>query len=328
MLQFTEILPKSLGVRFNMEVARWIARPLSLGIMVLYPVTRLIHWVNRPFEFRRRGQPARATLEEITALAGLARLSNQIGPTQERIIVSAARLREMRVRQVMLPLDQIVFLSTGQDISEALVAAHIDAHTRYPVCEGQDRDRVVGYVNFKELVYFMRTNPNDPSFQGIIRPVRFANPDQSAADLLRTFINEHVHIAIVRDAQDKTLGLVTMEDLVEELLGELEDEFDRLPRMFDALSGGTWMVGGGTPISEVAKRLELDVADQQGTISAWLERRLGRKPAVGDEYQEAGSRFSVRRLRRGQAFEIVISRIAPGRGSESAEHAGRGGASP
>ncbi len=308
MLQFTEILPKTLGVRFNRELAGWIARPLHWAVIVFRPVIRWTHWINRPFEVRRKTDRPPATIEEITALAGLARLSNQIGPQQERIIVSAARMSGLRLRDVMLPTEQIAFLSTSQTLTEALTTAHIDAHTRYPVCEDGDPNRVVGYVNFKELVYYMRMNPGDPSLRGIIRPIHFASPDDSAADLLRTFVNEHIHVAVVRDVAGVTLGLITMEDLVEELVGELEDEFDHLPRMFHALSGGTWMIGGGLPMADVARRLELPLDEQAGTVSAWLLRRLDRPPRVGDEYEEAGAKFTVRRVRRGRVFEAMVTR--------------------
>ncbi len=308
MLQFTEVLPKTLGVRFNRELAVVIARPLFVAAWMLRPVLRLIHWVNRPFESGATASRPPATIEEITVLAGLARLANQIGPQQERIIITATRLADLRARDVMLPTEQISFLSTSQSLADALLTAHIDAHTRYPVCERGDPDRVVGYINFKELVYYMRTNPHDWRLEGVIRPIHFVSPDDTAAELLRTFVSQHIHIAIVRDASGKTLGLVTLEDLIEELVGELEDEFDRLPRMFHPLSGGTWMIGGGLPVRELASRLEVPLGDTQGTVSAWLTRRLGRSPRVGDEYVESGVKFAVRRVRRGRVFEAVATR--------------------
>lgn len=309
MLQFTEVLPKTLGVRFNRELAGVIGWPLHVTARMLRPVLRLIHWVNRPFEAARPAGRPPATIEEITVLAGLARLANQIGPQQERIIVTATRLADLRARDVMLPTEQIAFLFTSQTLADALLTAHIDAHTRYPVCEQGDPDRVVGYVNFKELVYYMRTNPNDSRLEGVIRPIHFVSPGESAADLLRTFVTQHIHIAIVRDGSGKTLGLVTLEDLIEELVGELEDEFDRLPRMFHPLSGGTWMIGGGLPMKELSARLEVPLTDAEGTVSAWLMRRLGRSPRVGDEYVESRVRFTVRRVRRGRVFEAVATRL-------------------
>jgi putative hemolysin len=308
MLQFTEILPKTIGVRFNRKLANFIARPLETAIEILTPLLRLIHWVNRPFEIKRGAAVAIATADEISALAALGRLSNQIDFHQERIIKGACRLAALSVQQVMIPVEQVSFLSASQTLSQAVIAAHLDFHTRYPVCEDENHNRVVGYVNFKEMIYFMKTNPTDSSFRGIIRPVYFILPEDSAADLMRIFIEQHVHIAIVHDSSGKTLGMVTLEDLVEELVGELEDEFDRLPRMFHALSGGVWMVGGGMRMTELSEQLQLPLPSSQETLSAYLIRHLGRVPKPGDVYRQATAEFAVRRVRRGKVFEAAISR--------------------
>jgi putative hemolysin len=212
----------------------------------------------------------------------------------------------------MIPVDQVSFLSSEQSIGDAIVAAHIEAHTRFPVSDGDDRNQVVGYVNFKEMIYFMRTNPGEQSFRGIIRPVRFVSPDASSAELLKGFVHEHMHIAIVRSQDRKTLGMVTFEDIVEELVGELEDEFDRLPRMTQALAGGTWMIGGGVSMVEVAKLLDQGFEDSRETLSAWLLRKLGRVPHPGESVREGQIEFIVRRTRRGHVFEVAAHKWAKG----------------
>jgi len=308
MLQFTEILPKTLGVRYNREIAIWVAQPLSVLIRAFRPILYVIHWVNRPFEGKSSAGSTRVTAEEITALAGMARLANQITGHQERIIQGAMRLSRLRIRDVMIPVEHVSFLSTAMDLPQALVVAHLEAHTRFPVCRNGDVDQVIGYVNFKEMIYFMRTNPNDASLEGIIRPLHYATLDDSAADLLRLVVEQHIHIAVVRDNQGRTLGIVSLEDLVEELVGEIEDEFDRLPRLLHSLSGGTWMVGGGVRVAEVNTRLGTTLDHEQETLSAWLNRRLGDSPKPGDVVRTDGANFTVRRVRRGRVFEAMVSR--------------------
>ena len=311
MVQFTEILPKTLGVRFNRELAGLMARPLSAAVLVFTPLLKLIHRVNRPIEIKGydKEQKQPPTVEEISALAGLARLSREISVQQEKIIKEASRLSWLTAREIMIPTEQVSFLSTAQDISRALIAAHMDAHTRFPVCVDDDRDQIAGYVNFKEMVYFMRTNPNDPSLQGVIRPIYFVGPDERLSSILESFVSQHNHIAIVRDSFGKTLGMITMEDLVEELVGELEDEFDRLPRMLHALSGDVWMIGGGVHMSEVCQQTGFALPATQETVSAWLGQCLGRVPRPGDVYREAGAEFVVRRTRRARVFEINVTRL-------------------
>ncbi len=307
MLQYTELLPKSLGVHFNTTVARVIARPLVVAIRILTPFIRVLHFLNRPFEGRRTEKGRPATLEEITALAAMARLSRDIGAHQERIIKGAARLSEKRVTQVMIPMEQVSVLSTSQSLADAVITAHNDAHTRFPVCRDGDKSNVVGYVNFKEMIYYMRTNPSDPTFNGIIRPVHFAHADTSASDLLKVFIDVHEHMAIVRDSEGRSIGLVTLEDLIEELVGELEDEFDRLPRHAHALSGGTWMFGGGVTMGEVSARLGLQGTSYTGSLAASLEQALDGPLRPGQSVRRDGFDFVIRRVRRGRVFEASAS---------------------
>jgi putative hemolysin len=147
---------------------------------------------------------------------------------------------------------------------------------------------------------------------GIIRPVRFVGPEEAAASLLRSFVDEHVHMAIVREGE-RTVGLVTFEDLVEELVGELEDEFDRLPRMLHTLAGNVLMIGGGIPAAEVLARLGLPADGVRGTLSSWLADRIPAPPVTGARHREDGYDFAVRRTRRGRVFEVAVTpvRAAP-----------------
>ena len=139
----------------------------------------------------------------------------------------------------------------------------------------------MGYVNFKELIYYMRTNPQTPSLRGIIRPVHSALPDASAAELLRAFVEQYMHMAIVRDENGRTLGLVTLEDVIEEFLGELEDEFDRLPARLYALAGGTWLAGGAVPLAKLRAEIDLTIDSEKKNVSEWIIERLGPSPRGG-----------------------------------------------
>ena len=311
-LQFAEILPKTLGVRYNRSLAPVVALPLAALVRVLRPAISLVKLVNRPFEPRRApggaGGPRPATIDEISMLASIARTANLIGRQQEQIIRRAADLHDLSVEDIMIPLEQVTFLRTDQTPADAVLTAHLDPHTRFPVAEGGDRDRIAGYVNFKELVYHMRVNPRDLSLLGIVRPMVLLKRDHSVARALQEFVREHVHIAIVQDDSRRTLGLVTLEDMVEELVGEIEDEFDRLPRHCHRLPGGTWMLGGGHPVSGLAAQIGMPLTDAEGgSVSAWLIRRAGRLPTVNESMTFDGVGFTVRRVRRGKIFEIVVT---------------------
>lgn len=310
MLQYTEILPKTLGVRYNRVLALALARPLDWLAWFLRPVIRLVHWINSPFEgLRPAGEGGAVTIEEIKALAGMARLANLINVQEERIIQGAARLSGIPLRQIMIPFEQVTSIRSDQDIAEAIITAHMDPHTRFPVRDAGDARKVVGYVNFKEMIYFMRTNPGEPSLLGIIRPVQRVGPEDSASHLLRLFVEQHVHLAVVCDPEGNALGMITLEDIVERLVGSLEDEFDRPPRMFHELTGGTFMVGGGITMKDLAKKTGLGTFSTPESLSDWIIRRKGGLPKPGEILREGTVEMQVRRVRRGKVFEVSVSRI-------------------
>lgn len=306
MLQYTEVLPKTLGVRFSGWVAVAIAYPLEFACRALSPLVWLIRLLNHPFEGRRKTDAEAVQVEEITALASYARLSKLISPHQEKIIDHAAHLSRRPVEEVMVPVDEITFLSSAQSLHHAVVAAHMDPHTRFPVTDAGDRDRILGYVNFKELAYRMRTNPADPTLRGVIRPVRFF-PRQTTCDVvLRAFLDERAHMAIVQDADGRTVGLVTLEDVIEDLLGPREADFERLPRMLHPLRAGVWMAGGGVPMRELASKLEDPSLDDTRSVDEWLRARLGSPPTLDARVRAGEREFWVRRIRRGRVFEALV----------------------
>lgn len=319
MLQYTEVLPKSLGVRLNALICQWMALPLSALTRILGPVISLLRLLNRPFERGATKETSSVSLDEVLALVGHARLTHVISPQQEDIMTRAAYLAEKTAQDIMVPVDQITFLSSDQTLSEAIITAHMDPHTRFPVTQGANRDRIRGYINFKELVYRVRTNPAEPTLAGVVRPLRFVRADTPCHQVLRAFVDEHEHMAIVQDERDRTVGLITLEDVVEVLLGDLQDEFDRLPRMCHGLTKGVWIVGGGLPMEALAERLQMPALRGPGTVSDWVIARLGHTPVVDERFCVEYIEFTVRRIRRGKLFEVLISpvRIRPAESEEA-----------
>ena len=313
MLQFSEILPKSLGVRFSQDLAPVIGHVLSLTARVLAPLIDFVHWVNRPFEpGKKKGGSAVSTVDDLTALAALARLTNQIGSQEEKIIKAASRLSRTRVEQIMIPVEDVCFLTSNMTVSDAVARAQNDLHTRFPVVEPSDNNFVIGYVNFKDLIFLSRNEPTETSFRSVMRPMFAASPGDLASELLRLFTDQHIHIAIVRNSDGKTVGLVTLEDLLEELVGDLEDEFDRIPKMFQSLSGDRWMVGGGLQVQDLFQQLKLHLAPPgnnlptSGTVSSWLSSQLGLPTQPGGKLLFGDFEFLIRRVRKGRPYEIAV----------------------
>lgn len=313
MLQFTEILAKSLGVRLNQPLAVLIARPLQLSTVVFRPVLWFVHLLNRPFEpASADGEHGPSTVEEITALAGLARLHRQISPKQERIIATAPKLSEYLVRDLQIPIAEVAWLDASQSLAEGIKHARRYLHTRFPVCNSADIDDVVGYVNVKEMLFLASDSVPNTIEALPVRSVLIVSDSDSAADVMNRFISERIHIAVVKDAAGKTTGIVTFEDVVEELVGDIRDEFDRLPRHVVVTAPGRWRAGGGVPLKGLSSALGAELSSQSDQrLTSWLEERIDGPMQVGSVVMTSNSQFTVARLRRGSLYECEIQAIEP-----------------
>ncbi len=310
-VQYSEILPKTIGCRFNIIVMNTVAIPLHILAIILGPMIKLSHLLNRPFEPKTVRHTS--TAEEISALAAVARSSQVISSRQERIIRMVPRLSERTALKVMVDSESISFFDSDTTVQEAINSSGKDFHTRYPVCEDNDINKVIGYVNFKELVVTDLNHPGTMKVTELMRPIDFADPDDTAAELMDSFASQHSHMMIVREPKtNKTLGLVTLEDIIEELLGDLDDEFDALPRTFYSPSESLWVVGGGVPMTQLVRDTHLDLPRRAEPVGLWfareLDSQLDRQPKAGDMIRHKNAEFYVRKVRRNQVWELNLKR--------------------
>jgi putative hemolysin len=301
-------------------VCLYLSPPMQWFVFTVWPVvwtletivTTLMNFGER--HFRRQGDASRSEaseLHELRASATLARASRLIGAHEERIILAAAALSQRPLREAMLPASFIRMLSIDASIADALMAAHLDMHTRFPVTERPgDPQGIVGYVNFKDLVAALRLAPQSPKVGGISRAIPSLSAGQSVALCLEQLIRERTHIALVRDEAGTVVGMVTLEDLIEELVGDIEDEFDNLPVLV-VRSGGGWVVGGGVSPEKLRTSTGLQLPAFPETepvrhLSDWVLRKLGRPVQGGEVIESDGLRVVVRKVRRQMVQEAQI----------------------
>lgn len=309
MIQWTEILPKTLGARYKRTLAPFMVVPLEVLIRLMAPVVALIHLLNRPFEGRKETKQRLDAAQEIGLLARFAAFNRQINEDQGRIIAKSMALSKTRVAEIMIPRSEMRCLSTSMDLAEALVEAHIHHHTRFPLAEDGDPDRIIGYVNFKDIVSALQINPKDPSLRGIQRPILVVSPDDTLTALLTRLTRSYQHIAVVRSASGRTEGLVTLEDLIEFIVGELEDEYDHLPQHCYRIADHRYIVGGGLTLDELRKRTgfeEIPAGDH--SLHDWLTERFQGPPAVERQHRQGAVLVTVRKVRNGRIHEVVVDR--------------------
>ena len=258
-----------------------------------------------------RSSSEEVALQELRGIAARARTSRLIGSREEKIIVTAATLSTMTSRSIVLPAKHISMLRADDSLADALIAAHQDMHTRFPVTEtAGDPRAIIGYVNFKDIVSCLRLSPQEPSLRAITRSLPDFDADWTVADCLEKLIRERNHIALVRDSRGAVLGMITMEDIVEELVGEIYDEYDHLPQHIRRAGNG-WVVGGNAEIARVCDvtGIALAVSQEQEvlTLNEWVIQRLGRPAKGGDVITTDSARLLVRKVRRQLLMEAQLN---------------------
>jgi len=255
------------------------------------------------------------SLYELKAAAALARTSRLIGAQEEKIVLSAAQLSQRKVTDIMLEADDISMIPVDDSLSEALIKAHLDMHTRFPVCEKAGRPQtIIGYLNFKDIVNALKLTPDSPSVKGITRPIMRLASETPLSQALSEMMRDNAHIAILVSPTREILGMITLEDIIEDLVGEIEDEFDRLPTHLQACGAG-WIMGGAVPIKTVAATLGMqpswaEAQESSLTLADWVAHKLGRDIEGGEILSLDGITVTVRKLRRRKLAEALVSKIA------------------
>jgi putative hemolysin len=253
------------------------------------------------------------SLHELKAAAALARTSRLIGAHEEKIVLSAAQLSQRKVTDIMLAADYISMIPVTDSLSDALIRAHLDMHTRFPVCEkAGDPQTIIGYLNFKDVVNLLKMSPQNPSIQGITRPIKKFPVETPLSQALAEMMHEKTHIATVVSREQEVLGMITLEDIIEELIGEIEDEFDRLPTHIHSCGIG-WIVGGAVSMKVVASTLGIELPagktnERTATLAEWVSQNLGRDIKGAEVLSFDNISITVRKLRRRKLAEAFVSR--------------------
>ncbi len=228
-LVLSELVPKTLGVRYSLRISLLIARPLNFTIRIMRPLTWLVERGTRILGGDRRSTGV--SLDDLRAVARLAMSAKKLGREEHMIIETASELPWIQVSQIMIHREDIIFLSLAEEEEELMVKARRSMHSRLLLCR-TGLDDVVGIVNIKEVLWRMVSDPDEVEEEGVkrilgegVREPISVSPDLDVSALLHLFSMKHEHVAVVREG-DRIVGMVTFEDVVEEIVGEVDDEYD------------------------------------------------------------------------------------------------------
>ena len=325
---FGELTPKGLALNHPEVLARWLAPPLLAFAWLATPFTYVLNKSSQMVMRLLGEKPAGSeeavhSPEEIRLLVEQSQESGQMQARDADLIDAVFEFSEKNAREVMTPRTELIALPVEATLSEVLGVVQESGLSRYPVYD-ESIDNIIGVVLAKDLLKLLAPRANTDAFDlpSIMRPVHVIPGSREVEEVLADFKRLKEHMAIVLDEYGGTAGVVTMEDLLEEIVGEILDEYDT-PEDEEAplhTRAGETMVPGSTHIGELNEHFGLSVPDEDyHTIGGYVFGVLGRLPVVGDRVVAGGAIFVVREMEGRRIESLSVDLHTMDRRSEQRE---------
>lgn len=302
-LFLSEILPKTLGATRWQALWPYVVWPLTAMEKGLKPLIYVTGRFAGLFT-GGAGTPS-VTEDEIQATIHRGEQEGELSRNERQLISAVFKFDEMVVRQILTPRREVDYLKRGQSVEEILEIITRSGHSRYPVCEESLED-VVGLLHIKDLI-----KPDGivtQEWEALLRPVRSVPATLPVSRLLRQMQRTRQHLAIVLDEHGTAVGIVTLENVLEQIVGAVQDEFDLEAPEFATEGRDRYLVAGSLAIERVNEKLRLDLyAPAVDTLAGFIVTKLGRLPRVGDELEAPGVKIEVLEVREDHPAQVRLT---------------------
>ena len=315
MLIFAELVPETIALQHSERLALLAARPLAVISAIAMPIVRFMVWfsnvISRLLGAETPGDMPFVTEEEIKTMVDAGEEGGVIPEEEAEMIYSIFDLGDTLAREVMIPRIDVVALDVLTPMLEALDTIMEAGHSRIPVFQ-ETIDNVVGLLYAKDMLPYLRDGRTDVPLENILRSAYFIPETKTASDLLPDLQQRRVHIAIVVDEYGGMAGLVTIEDLLEEIVGEIQDEYDSEEPFVEFLSDGVYVFDARMDLDDLNRlmRTELPTGDSD-TLGGFIYSQLGRVPAVGSQVAFDDLDFTVESVSGRRIKKVRVQRRVP-----------------
>ncbi len=312
---FGELVPKTLALAHPESFAIGLAGPIEVLGRLLAPLVRFLTWMTRVVASAfgaSVNQEARISAEELMLIVERGGEQGVLEAEEEQMIHAVIELGDRRVHEVMVPRTAIVALPATGSMDEAIEVIVAEGHSRIPVYE-DSVDEVIGILYAKDLLPYLRDTAGPrPELRSLLRTPLFVPESMSIDDLLHEFQRRKVHIAVILDEYGGTAGIVTIEDLLEEIVGEIQDEYDVEEPMVERLSDDEARIDGRAAVGDLGElfdtQLELEDEDEYDTVGGLIYHRIGGIPAPGDRVEVDGLVLTVEAIDGRRVDKVLVVR--------------------
>jgi CBS domain containing-hemolysin-like protein len=312
-----ELAPKWAAIENPLPITLWVALPLKWFYLASYPFNWLLNrsagWLLRQIGIELAGEEGRSySHDELRLLVATAQKHAGSTALGRDIVLNALDLRRRVARDVMRPRQELVVLDTEASIAECLDMAEKTRYSRFPLCQRGNLDQTLGVVHIKDL-YAMRIKARSGAdLLPVARKLIYVPESARLERLLQFFLERKLHLAMVVDEYGGTMGMVTLENILEELVGQIQDEFDQEKPLLSQTGENTWEAAGTLLLHEL-EELVGEPLQEEGvtTVSGWLTQRLGGFPKVGDVLSFGACELRVEEMAGMRVARLKLTKRAP-----------------
>ena len=318
-LIFGEITPKSLAKETPERMAMFSSPLLKVIAWLLTPVNFLFSaWKKLLLRWFTTGSDQGITEDELIMIVEEAEQDGGIGQQERELILSAIEFYDLDAADVLTPRIDVEAISEDEDVQEIKRLFRATGYSRLPVYR-EDIDNIIGVINIKD--FYQKILEDGQPLADIIKPILFTAANMKISVLLKKLQLNKNHIAVIVDEYGGTLGIVTLEDIIEELVGEIWDEHDEVVRDINQTGENTYQVSGSASLSRFAAQFGLNELPDVTSVSGWVTYKLARIPAVGDCFSSDGLEVSVTKMDGRRVAEISVrSNIPAGVSDRDGDH--------
>jgi CBS domain containing-hemolysin-like protein len=312
-----EIVPKLYTIQHAEGLARRIARPLRFFRILFHPFIVILNGASnsllRMLGVDPNAEPEGGTPDELKRMIVASQTGGQLDVGEASMLTGVFHLHEQEARQVMTPIPAVVTVDVKETVEAALRRCISTGHSRLVVTEEENQDRVKGIVHVNQLVKLMLSEGDDAHFDALVREAPLVPETKPLDDLLADLQRERTELAIVIDEYGRTAGIVTIEDIIEEVVGEISDETDPAGGAVRRLANGDWFVRGHVAVTDLDDYgLELPVdTDAYNSVGGFVFAQLGRLPKRGDTVSANGYSIRVESVRENRIEAVRIRQRRP-----------------
>jgi putative hemolysin len=312
LLIFSEVTPKIFAIRNPVDFARLASFPLRISLFLLTPLVYPVYVITQTLKKKIQGVDHRnISGDDLRTLIEIEDSENSLEEDEKKMISSIFEFGETTVREVMIPRIDMICLPHDATLDDAVTMVRKEGHSRIPMYK--DRvDNIIGILFAKDLISFLQNAERDMPLEKLVRQPYFVPEGKMIDELMHEFQTGRIHMAIVVDEYGGTAGIVTMEDVLEEIVGEIQDEFDNEAELFQKTTDGHWLIDSQMELEDTNELLGdeiLPTDEEYESFGGFIYKLAGEVPKAGSSYLHLDWRFTVMTMKRHRIGRVKAEKL-------------------